>query len=347
MFSSRNAKAVIAFVFLLLVPFASWGANQRKPLEKPKTVLPRTAEPVDLGLNGTVQYYPEEQFYVFTLGKSEVYFELDEADVIVYGSVEASRKRAIFRYQYTLENLPTNRQNLRDFGLKTPVPVSNPTKPDDGWDVSLYPNKYISERIGISWGDLRHRSNSIPPPMPYVTSGQETMKAVQEGRKPRAIWSQTGIPPGQTQGGFSFESSYLPGILECTAYTGRFMTITYGWAPPLMSEEGKRFLQGKTVGPVLENPPQDPEKALEQILAWVREAEELGWIADEQLVGKIAYLLRSARSHWTSGNLGKVAKELDSLLALAEAEKETRISSELYAILKYNSEALRAVALAD
>lgn len=361
---------IFSAVTLWLGLLAATGGFARVPLAKPLPKgLPTTAEPVQLLPDASVQYDPAKEVYIFTYKRfdgrvAHMGFELrTKVDVVVEGSVERlalqhGDRRRQFRYSYTVHSLPTSRQGVNLFGVLTEQPVEDPSRPDD-WEVYVPPKpENITGGTGASWSDWKIRPDVPLPPLPVFT--EEMMKAHIQSEEtgnpilpviPEVIPGRTGVAPGKHVSGFSFASARLPGIVRCLAMGAHFTPVTHGEPPQeidhLTHKNDFLYVEGKTVGPVLENPPRDAPAALRQLQAWLSEAERLGWVRSRGLIRKIRFGLEKTAAEWTAHRWQSAAHELSGIIAIAEAEKDKGISSELYAILEFNCEALRASALAQ
>ncbi len=304
----------------------------RRPLTKPEPKIPTSVRPVPVGGDAVVAYDSQHQVYVFTYPgydskPRKMYFELGtKVDAIVEAAVSQGDKPNSFKYQYTVHNQKNSRQGLGWFVVTSYGDVSTISAPDEGWRSAHLPTPTFPKESGVSWMDSKRREGIPPPP---VTEA----KAM-----------SSGIPPGRSASGFSFQSELLPGIVLCYAKGWDFIPVTHGEAPgevdTLVHDNSFLFLSGKTVGPVATNRPTDAVRLLMQLRAWVTEAVDLGWIndanVDTQLVGKIGRAVELA------GKPDRIAlkRQLLDMLQLAESEKDVHFSSELYCILKYNLKAL-------
>lgn len=214
--------------------------------------------------------------------------------------------------------------------------------------MTQLPNLGFPDWKGVMWGDVRSRAGNPSPPIPYARTGREVEASLKRPlhSRPVATWYSVGVPPGKKQEGFSFVSARLPGIVPCYARGAQFTSIFYGGETEamgrLMHQNSRLFLYGKTVGPVLESPPKDPAKTLKQLREWLVESQELGWINDGDLAARLSSMLEATRGYWQDGSETSARQELVEIIAVAEEERDTGITSELYAILKFNAEALLA-----
>lgn len=243
----------------------------------------------------------------------------------------AHREGSDFRYQYSVYNFKTSRQGLNTLVVTSKDRVSAITLPDNGWHAVLLTGSGparipFAKDKGISWSDSKIREGIPPPPVP------------------QAAGAPSGVPPGQSLSGFSFKSLLLPGIVSCYARGWTFIPVTHGEAPQevdsLLLEQTFLYEYGKTVGPVTEPASIDPAKMLNQLRLWTLEARKLGWVNGSP--SEIVTSLSQAAMLAEKGNPPALEKIINQALKQTEHANGKEISSELYAILKFNLEAINA-----
>ena len=214
--------------------------------------------------------------------------------------------------------------------------------------MTQLPNLGFPDWKGVMWGDVRSRAGNPSPPIPYARTGREVEASLKRPlhSRPVATWYSVGVPPAKKQEGFSFMSDRLPGIVPCYARGAQFTSIFYGGETEamgrLMHQNSRLFLYGKTVGPVLESPPKDPAKTLKQLREWLVESQELGWVNNPEVAARLDLALERTLSSWRNGKESPAREALVEIIAVAEEQNGVGITQELYAILKFNAEALRS-----
>jgi len=236
-------------------------------------------------------------------------------EVIVKGVVRFDAAEKRYRYIYELTNLPTSEQKLVDFIVLTEADLEGVTKPDEHWwSKPLQPTRIplFQSKKGWWWADVKY------------------------GRE--------GIKPGQSEKGFSFESEGLPGIVNCYAQ---------GYVPPLRGvgeeppaeimesiEKLPRYLYGRTVGPV-DIHSVSLETLLGNLLTMIDESLRWGWIADTETVDFFKSELKETARLLKMGDKSAAERVLSEVINDAERLREKKLTSEAYAILKFNAEHIK------
>jgi len=157
------------------------------------------------------------------------------------------------------------------------------------------------------------------------------------------------IEPGETLQGFAITSRGLPGIRSFSAEP-RDISDLYP-SPDEVSnpdslarriDEDREAVKFRdlTVAPVA--PPTDfaPTIWLDTLISYKHQALSLGWITNQGIANSFDQKLENARKQLQRGN-NKAAKNiLDAFLNEVEAQKDKHLTSEAYALLKYNAEYL-------
>jgi len=199
----RNLFFISLAVFAFGEGLPAQGLIQRKPLKKP-TIEIKVKSPVWIGRNLKtmrdiytelkVEYDPKTGNYVYTWKnlhgelQTRIYEPPIKIDVIVKASVEFDQATGKYKYAYELVNLPTSQQSVHMLVIERKAEIENVTSPDSDWKgsskPSANPNAFGGKRVW-AWTDIKYQRH--------------------------------GIPAGHRQGGFSFESAGLPGIVDCYA----------------------------------------------------------------------------------------------------------------------------------
>jgi len=190
------------------------------------------------------------------------------------------------------------------------------------------------------------------------------------------IWfsadSAADIPAGQITRGFRFETAGLPRINRCWLRAWETVRGREGQYDPASASIFRTSLQGATLGPVDPPTPLVYLPFLDTLLSYTRQSADLGWLGkqrdndcdederpDDGIVKNIELRLQKAKRELAKGDSVQARKELEKLLQKVERiwkrsqEEEKKhkrdrwerndnviITSEAYALLKYNSEYL-------
>ena len=84
--------------------------------------------------------------------------------------------------------------------------------------------------------------------------------------------------------------------------------------------------------------PFDAPNFLDTIKSYIDESRTLGWIANQATADKYTRLVDSARSNLDANNRGITKAKLDSVLLSANADSSSTLTSEAYALLRFNTE---------
>lgn len=162
------------------------------------------------------------------------------------------------------------------------------------------------------------------------------------------------VKPGDHRTGFSFDTGSLPGIVVFYAE---------GWADFPKFEPGMATdsipgysdltpygpgVVGKTVGPVLPPTPFVASAFLDTLISYKHQALALGWIKNEGIVQSLDAKLENAQAQLQRNNTTAAKNILQAFVNEVEALwKQERppyggeqITSEAYAVLKFNAEYL-------
>ncbi|MEW5767955.1 MAG: hypothetical protein AB1797_10090 [bacterium] len=156
------------------------------------------------------------------------------------------------------------------------------------------------------------------------------------------------IKPGEKQGGFSFQSQGLPGIVKCYAegYTELFVFSNFESecaeaAGPPLPDPIENCVRGNTVGPIV--PPEvfEPLSFLDNLISLKEQAYSLGWINNKGILNSLNQKLEAVRKNIQKGKIKTAKNILGAFINEVEAQKEKHLSSEAYALLKFNAQYLK------
>jgi hypothetical protein len=155
------------------------------------------------------------------------------------------------------------------------------------------------------------------------------------------------IGSGQTLSGFSFLSSGLPGIV---AYYAE------GDGPTPYFDEGQATdepipgyddltpygpgVVGRTIGPVLPPSPFVPLNFLDTLTSYTAQSRSLGWIKDQATADKYSGYFASAKTSLQQNNASAARSTLQRVLQDANVDSTSNLTSEAYALIRYNTEYL-------
>ena len=237
-----------------------------------------------------------------------VYRFLSHAEIEIEISAAVEEEDGELAYRYALESLPESKLEVYSFNVFYGETVSDYRSPTNWAALDGGIMEGGTTRMGISWW---------------------------------ARDSLSQVRPGKTQSGFYLRSAGLPAI---TDYASR------GWVPiprfdvlPDSLENdnpSKDSKRGLTISP--KPPPSSAEYGafLDTLRTYPRRSRDLGWITSAALADNLEARLDKAATQLAAADSGAARSALEGLLADVERERNGALTSEAYALLKYNTEYL-------
>lgn len=153
------------------------------------------------------------------------------------------------------------------------------------------------------------------------------------------------ISPGNSLSGYSYLSSGLPGI-NMYYGVGRFEIPVFdaGEAPDASAIVNGGILEnsvtGYTIGAI--NPPDPfvPLNFLDTLQNYVSQSYALGWIINETTANKYTNLFTTAKDQIIQGDSSAASSTLAYVLQEADIDSSANLTSEAYALIRYNTEYL-------
>jgi hypothetical protein len=147
-------------------------------------------------------------------------------------------------------------------------------------------------------------------------------------------------------------SKAIPGIRKITVGYDFELYALFGVLPdtsePLYSsteidsiEESGKY-HGVTVGPVAPHSPLDSLAFLDTLKSYVSQSGAVGWITSHETEMRYSTLIDTAKAQFQQGSRLKARLTLDRIVANTELDNAGALSSEAYALLKFNCEYLRS-----
>ncbi|HEY4612950.1 MAG TPA: hypothetical protein VII11_08215, partial [Bacteroidota bacterium] len=228
------------------------------------------------------------------------YPAVDLIDVLVTAHV--SLVEPVFRYQYEIRSLATSEQHI--------------------WAVDI-PFYMLPTNVQSPFGWF----------------------AIVGGRTPVIGWgsddSLYNIHPNQVLSSFSYDSEGIPGII---------IIYLRGWTePPELtfdpdSTVGEDVLEASrkvsTIGAVIPPSPFLTIIFLDTLLSYTTQSRSLGWITSQTTADKYTGYFSSAKSSLQAGNINAARLTLQQVLNDVNVDSSSTLTSEAYALLRYNTEYL-------
>ena len=161
-----------------------------------------------------------------------------------------------------------------------------------------------------------------------------------------------GIAPDSSQDGFEFKSSGLPQIVNSYFSGNGTSCLAFPEEPPedvemLIDEFSKtniefpaNTVQRKTLGPKDPPSPFVPTAFLDTLVSYTRQSKNLGWITDQAAAEKYEGYFTMAQNMLQQNRITETRAKLQEVLRDVEADSGAFLTSEAYALLRYNTEYL-------
>jgi len=222
-----------------------------------------------------------------------------------------------YKYQFTITNSASSLQRLQDFDLEIFSSVTEVTKPDEFWKTSFYSFVPV-----FGWFNSKS-ADGLSHPL-------------------------NGIAPDSSEAGFSFGSYGLPTITNAYLKGKPIIYLSFPDEPPDEISELLKPLRKfpnntvikKTIGP--KDPP-DPFIHLEFIDTLNNYADSsyaLGWIQNQETRDKYKTHFNNASNFLELGDSSEARNELLIVLNECILDSSSVLTSESYALLRYNTEYL-------
>ncbi len=214
------------------------------------------------------------------------------------------RVPGVYRYQYVVENNPTSQQEINEVLVAARTDsIRNGVGPER-WDFFVHP------RPRVDW--------SLPP------------------------FQKQFIPPGGSDSRFSYESTGLPAPVSCYV-RGRNETLQE--TPPYNEENWYADVVGNSyvttsVGAADPPSPFVPIVFLDTLALYTTQSRSLGWITSQAVADKYLGYFTSAKTQLQQNNAARARATLQSVLLDVDVDSSSAITSEAYALLRYNTEYL-------
>jgi hypothetical protein len=243
-----------------------------------------------------------------------VFVPATKIDPRVFCRVVEADKSKPFLYTYRIENGSASTQNLIDFLLYF----------GEGVDVA--------QKSSNKWFDMR----VMKPGVGTQTNAWD--------------WSgNQGLEPTWSKGGFALESTGLPAITQ-TFFQGVAPGFSFPVEPPLSIDVEVARLEAfpanhvarQTIAPVPRPVPFVPLGFLDTIGTFVSRSRALGWVGSDSVANRYSGLLSVARTQLQTNDNAGARTTLQSVLHDVDQDSSTTLTSEAYALLRYNTEYLLA-----
>ncbi|MFH0988579.1 MAG: hypothetical protein V1799_01015 [bacterium] len=172
----------------------------------------------------------------------------------------------------------------------------------------------------------------------FNVTGRDKWEFILSEKKPLLIWEDLDgenlMAQSDVDSSFSFTTNALPGIQ---------LFFVQGNNGPISTKDiYDNSVKGKTIGPVDPSSQFIPINWIDTLITYKHQAIELDWILNKGITTSLDQKLENARQQLQKGNTKTARNILEAFVNEVEAlnKQENQITSEAYALLKYNAEYL-------
>ena len=236
----------------------------------------------------------------------DAFLPRDAVDVKVQAIVTSND--STFLYTYKLENKPTSIQDINEFNIDRKIDSVRIVSSRKRWEFFINGDLYRWKDFhGITF---RHKTN-------FLTKGEATSD-------------------------FKFESKGLPVISKY--YVRGYNKIPLSQDIPLSTVYNDIFqnsVSGYTVVPSTLPDSINAYDFLDSLIYYNQMSDSLDWITDSAATAKYTSYFENAKFYIHQNNHPAASNVLDSVLTDVEADSGVTLTSEAYALIKYNTEYLK------
>ncbi len=253
-------------------------------------------------------------------------------------------------YSYTLTNNRGNSGDIWMFEI----------------DIRRHPGSVVYDTVGLKFANKFERGDF----QRYYRAAANAVEAIGFPALPNLDWvgviahnsvanfgtgSQL-LKPDSSVGLFTMMSKAPPGIRAFTAYSyfdvGEYTPDIHGDTTAALdsiynavnkyidSMTANMNYHGWTIGPTA--PPTDfsPSAWIDTLASYKHQAVSLGWIDNQGIANSLDSKLDNAKSRFAAGDTTAAKNVLNAFVSEVEAQNGKHLTSEAYALLKYNAEYL-------
>lgn len=241
------------------------------------------------------------------LDSINVFFPRNNFTPIVSASVEKIDDK--FIYSYKVENSSNSAQSINEFDV------------------------YGFDDYNKIYGSITVENSDV------TTTAKDW-----EGFRLRTSVSWDGYPirPGKSLSGFTYSTYSLP-IIGKTYLRGYNYSLYPGDYENNTGIEDylRNSVIVKTVAAKLTTKPFDPYDILDSLINYNNESHFLGWIKNQLTADKYSNYFTTAKTQFQQNNIAAVKNTLNQVLHDVDIDSTANLTSEAYALLRYNTEYLR------
>ncbi len=171
----------------------------------------------------------------------------------------------------------------------------------------------------------------------------------EEGNDVQLRWGTPGgneILPGKNLSGFQFDAGSLVGLVE---YYSEGYTPPPSWQGDVEEDSIPGYddltpygpgIVGRTVGPVMPPDQFTPSVFIDTLISYKHQSLALKWIDNAGIANSLDQKLENAKKKLASSDSVAARNILEAFVNEVEAQKDKHLTSEAYALLKFNAQYL-------
>ena len=227
-------------------------------------------------------------------------------NVIVNVNSKITKENNFYSYNYTVHSDSTSKQRINYFTVECITDSVTKTQPQ-GWDSRGH---WVWNQDG--WGTK-----------------------IFYWHKPKEIL------PGQTLDSFKIKSPQMPFIALYVVRGENMLPLTTAFTSEQDSADFvNNSVKGYTIGPSVLPDPFIPLNFLDTLINYTDSSYSFGWITNQTTADKYDSLFTSAKTQLQQNNNNAAKTTLQSVLQEVDIDSTNNLTSEAYALLRYNTEYL-------
>ncbi|MEX1136002.1 MAG: hypothetical protein WEB89_03820 [Balneolales bacterium] len=267
------------------------------------------------------------------------------SEVEVLSEVEFDNSAELYTYSYTILNGENSTEAIFRFALDI-------SRDSESVELDTDNLHYANEFIEVTYKNEFSNSKGEVIPIGIPTLPQYWLGLL-DSRIQTIVFSgdvRNDIKPGESQDSIIITSKGLPGIREFNAepyinvdefYPSEFEVNNLDSLIQVIEKDRRvASYSGQTVGPIAPPAIFVSLDFLETLIVYKTQSCDLGWIENQGICRSLQANLDNVKRQLEQGNTQTAANNLLAFLNEVETIKDQHLSSEAYALLKYNGEYL-------
>lgn len=281
-------------------------------------------------------------FITFVIAQKQQYPNL--RDIQIRADISYSKDEQLYYYAYSMTNNPSNIGSI----AKIEIDISRKSGTSEIDTIGLR-----FENDGFTENSFRRHFQSLKGrivPVGFLkTPGISWLGGLTNRCTASFSADSVFIDPGERLDGYEMVSKGIPGIRRCIVSPyfdvialfpdPEDTTISY-YVPPLDSVRNAIKYYGWTIGPTA--PPMDFSSTVwcDELINYTSQSRILGWIKNQSTTDKYIGCFSTVKTQLQMNNAIDARVTLQEVLIDVNADSTNNLTSEAYALIRYNTEYL-------